>query len=78
MSHGGPAGVVHAAVSITARRADVHSGVEGGADREPMMDMVKLLATLTGDVQNRITLPGFYERVPVSYTHLTLPTKRIV
>lgn len=56
-------GVVHAAVSITARRADVHSGVEGGADREPMMDMVKLLATLTGDVQNRITLPGFYERV---------------
>lgn len=55
-------GVIQAMVRITGRHSDRHSGVEGGAEREPMMEMVKLLATLT-DNSGRVTLPGFYDHV---------------
>ena len=55
-------GVVRATVSVASGERDVHSGVEGGAIREPMLDMVKLLARLTGDGE-RVALPGFYDSV---------------
>lgn len=32
-------GVIQATVRISGRHADRHSGVDGGADREPMMDV---------------------------------------
>ncbi|SNX84559.1 related to DUG2 - putative di- and tri-peptidase [Melanopsichium pennsylvanicum] len=55
-------GVVRATVSIGSGDRDVHSGVEGGSIREPMVDMVKLLARLTGEGE-KVSLPGFYDSV---------------
>lgn len=55
-------GVVRATVSVGSGERDVHSGVEGGAIREPMVDMVKLLAQLTGQGE-KVALPGFYDAV---------------
>ncbi|KAM5533124.1 hypothetical protein V8D89_013172 [Ganoderma adspersum] len=55
-------GVVHCNVEIFNAGPDLHSGVDGGAAREPMLDMVKLLGTLT-DENNKITIPRFYDSV---------------
>lgn len=55
-------GVVHCAVEITNSMTDVHSGVEGGRVKEPMLDMIKLLSTLTGE-GGRVTIPEFYDSV---------------
>ncbi|CDO74568.1 hypothetical protein BN946_scf184771.g4 [Trametes cinnabarina] len=55
-------GVVHCNVEISNDGPDLHSGVDGGAAREPMLDMVKLLGTLTDDT-NRIAIPNFYDWV---------------
>ncbi|KAJ8457580.1 hypothetical protein ONZ51_g11443 [Trametes cubensis] len=55
-------GVVHCNVEISNDGPDLHSGVDGGAAREPMLDMVKLLGTLTDDA-NKIAIPDFYDRV---------------
>lgn len=55
-------GVLRALVRISAPRADQHSGVDGGAEREPMMDMIKLLASLL-DGEGRVSLPHFYDAV---------------
>lgn len=60
-------GVVQVMIQISSRRSDQHSGVHGGAAREPMMDMIKLLASLTDDDNGRVAIPGFYDDVrPVS------------
>lgn len=40
---------------------DVHSGVQGGSLREPMIDMVQLLSHLSNG--NRVLIPGFYDAV---------------
>ncbi|KAK9467574.1 hypothetical protein V1512DRAFT_237272 [Lipomyces arxii] len=55
-------GVIHLTVSIWSDHPDLHSGVDGGTDREPLMDMTKLLAQLTDDF-GRVKVPGFYEPV---------------
>ncbi|KAI0643091.1 Zn-dependent exopeptidase [Trametes meyenii] len=55
-------GVVHCNVEISNDGPDLHSGVDGGSAREPMLDMVKLLGTLTGEA-NKIAIPNFYNRV---------------
>ncbi|KIM43328.1 hypothetical protein M413DRAFT_69177 [Hebeloma cylindrosporum] len=61
-------GVVHCAVEaskptlISSDRPDLHSGIEGGAVAEPMVDMVKLLATLL-DGKRVVQIPHFYDRV---------------
>ncbi|SJX62379.1 related to DUG2-putative di-and tri-peptidase [Sporisorium reilianum f. sp. reilianum] len=63
-------GVVRATVSVASGDRDVHSGVEGGAIREPMVDMVKLLARLTGSGE-QVALPGFYDSVrPITETEI--------
>ena len=54
-------GVIHASVEISSTRPDTHSGVEGGSIREPMMDLINLLACLTD--QGKVALPGFYDDV---------------
>ncbi|CAO1633699.1 unnamed protein product [Parajaminaea phylloscopi] len=40
---------------------DVHSGVQGGSLREPMIDMVQLLSYLSDG--KRVLIPGFYDDV---------------
>ncbi|KAL0960852.1 hypothetical protein HGRIS_005868 [Hohenbuehelia grisea] len=75
-------GVVHCSIQISSNLPDLHSGVEGGGVSEPMLDMVRLLATLTGD-DKRVQIPGFYDNVrPLSederqlYTRLAAITQR--
>ncbi|KAF8967066.1 hypothetical protein BDZ97DRAFT_1804996 [Flammula alnicola] len=55
-------GVVHCGVTIKNDGPDVHSGIEGGAVAEPMVDMVRLLSTLI-DSNRVVQIPGFYEQV---------------
>ncbi|KIJ14910.1 hypothetical protein PAXINDRAFT_12180 [Paxillus involutus ATCC 200175] len=55
-------GVVHGTVEISSGAPDQHSGIEGGAAAEPMLDMIRLLAALT-DSQRKIAIPGFYDAV---------------
>lgn len=55
-------GVVHCNIQITSRLPDLHSGIEGGGAKEPMVDMVKLLASLTNE-DNKVTIPEFYASV---------------
>ncbi|EJU03191.1 glutathione degradosome [Dacryopinax primogenitus] len=54
-------GVIHAALEIGNDQPDLHSGVDGGAVREPMVDMVQLLSTLSAGPS--VLIPGFYENV---------------
>ncbi|KAK9367272.1 hypothetical protein V1509DRAFT_626807 [Lipomyces kononenkoae] len=55
-------GVIHLTVEVSSDRPDLHSGVDGGIDREPLMDLTKLLAKLTDD-SGKVLVPGFYEPV---------------
>ncbi|KAI9269351.1 hypothetical protein BY458DRAFT_187021 [Sporodiniella umbellata] len=59
-------GVIHATVSICNERADLHSGVEGGAVSEPLVDLIHVLGKLV-DTEKQVLIPGFYKDVrPVS------------
>ncbi len=40
-----------------------HSGVDGGAFREPMLDLMQLLSSLTDPASGRVLVPGFYDQV---------------
>ncbi|CCM00624.1 uncharacterized protein FIBRA_02660 [Fibroporia radiculosa] len=55
-------GVVHCNVEISSEGPDRHSGVDGGAAAEPMLDMLKILGTLI-DGDKRVTIPNFYDSV---------------
>ncbi|KAF9219228.1 glutathione degradosome [Gyrodon lividus] len=55
-------GVVHVTVEVSSGAPDRHSGIEGGAAAEPMLDMIRLLATLI-DGQRKVAIPGFYDAV---------------
>ncbi|KAF5315326.1 hypothetical protein D9619_006998 [Psilocybe cf. subviscida] len=55
-------GVVHCGVTVKNDGPDVHSGIEGGAIGEPMIDMVRLLSTLI-DSTRVVQIPGFYDKV---------------
>ncbi|KAJ6466417.1 hypothetical protein C8R45DRAFT_1021645 [Mycena sanguinolenta] len=55
-------GVVHCSIEISSSLPDLHSGIEGGAVVEPLLDMVQLLSTLT-DKQHQVRIPGFYDQV---------------
>jgi di- and tripeptidase len=48
-------------VEVSSGRPDSHSGVEGGSIREPMIDLINLMACLTD--KGKITLEGFYDDV---------------
>ncbi|KAG8723573.1 hypothetical protein FRC12_024467, partial [Ceratobasidium sp. 428] len=54
-------GVVHSSIEISSERPDLHSGVDGGAIVEPMIDMVKVLATLASG--SKVLIPSFYDNV---------------
>ncbi|ODQ83062.1 hypothetical protein BABINDRAFT_159524 [Babjeviella inositovora NRRL Y-12698] len=55
-------GVVKASVEIGSDRPDRHSGVDGGVSREPTMDLIRLLGTLSDD-DGRVMVPDFYNTV---------------
>ncbi|KAJ7622848.1 WD40-repeat-containing domain protein [Mycena polygramma] len=56
-------GVVHCSLEVLAATfPDLHSGIEGGAVVEPLLDIVQFLSTLT-DAQHQVRIPGFYDRV---------------
>ncbi|KAI0768916.1 Zn-dependent exopeptidase [Irpex lacteus] len=55
-------GVVHCKVQVSSQGPDLHSGVDGGAVAEPMIDVVQLLGTLF-DKDRHVTLPSFYDSV---------------
>lgn len=50
-------GVIHATVAIHNTRADLHSGVEGGAVSEPLMDLIHVLGKLVND-DKKVLIPG--------------------
>ena len=47
-------GVIHATLKITSDQPDLHSGMQGGVVSEPLVDMVRLLASLT-DADGRVS-----------------------
>ena len=56
-------GLVGEEVEITCATRDLHSGMYGGAARNPIHVLVDILAAMRGP-EGGITLPGFYEGVP--------------
>ncbi len=55
-------GLSYVEVAITGPNRDLHSGLYGGAVANPINILTKMIAGLT-DEQNRITIPGFYDKV---------------
>lgn len=59
-------GVVFAEIEIRSKNPDMHSGLDGGLYREPLKDMVKILAKLT-DESGENALHDFQKKVlPIS------------
>ena len=55
-------GMAYMEVSLTGQAADVHSGIHGGALRNPINALARLLADMHDD-DGRVTVDGFYDRV---------------
>jgi acetylornithine deacetylase/succinyl-diaminopimelate desuccinylase-like protein len=55
-------GLSYMEVSVTGPNRDLHSGTYGGAVANPINVLSKMIASLT-DENNRVTIPGFYDRV---------------
>ena len=55
-------GLVYEDVKVTCADRDLHSGVFGGAARNPLHVLARILADLH-DENGRVTVPGFYEGV---------------
>jgi acetylornithine deacetylase/succinyl-diaminopimelate desuccinylase-like protein len=55
-------GLVYEEVQLTCADRDLHSGLFGGAARNPIHVLTDILAALH-DTDGRVTLPGFYEGV---------------
>lgn len=59
-------GVIHARVTVSNSLTDLHSGVEGGAVSEPLIDLIHVLGRLV-DSEKKVLIPEFYDEVlPVS------------
>ncbi|RMD43424.1 hypothetical protein DV735_g1788, partial [Chaetothyriales sp. CBS 134920] len=60
----GMRGVVHAHVTVTSNKPNLHSGMEGKAiQHEPLKDLTVLLAALIGDTGTKIQIADFYDSV---------------
>ena len=60
----GMRGVVHASLSVTSNRPDLHSGMDGKAvQHEPLKDLTVLLSALIGDTGTKVMIPGFHDSV---------------
>jgi len=55
-------GLSYVEVEVTGPNRDLHSGLYGGAVANPINILSKMIASLH-DENNRITIPGFYDRV---------------
>src|SRR5512133_322670 len=55
-------GLAYFEVHVTGPKADLHSGLYGGAVHNPAQALAELIAKMHDD-KGRITLPGFYESV---------------
>lgn len=53
-------GICYFELTLTGPRQDLHSGVFGGAVRNPAITLCQMLSTLI-DSQGRIQVPGFYD-----------------
>ncbi|KAK9764746.1 hypothetical protein K7432_007509 [Basidiobolus ranarum] len=59
-------GVIHATIEIRNNQPDSHSGVDGGAVSEPMVQMIKILSCLVSS-DKEVLIPGFNDEVrPIS------------
>ncbi|KIW35286.1 hypothetical protein, variant [Cladophialophora immunda] len=60
----GMRGVIHASVTVTSNRPDLHSGMDGkSVQHEPLKDLTVLLAALVGSSATKVTIPKFYDTV---------------
>lgn len=55
-------GLAYMEVEVTGPNRDLHSGVYGGAVRNPCNELARMIASLH-DERGRITIPGFYDDV---------------
>lgn len=55
-------GLSYVEVEVTGANRDLHSGIYGGAAPNPINILSRMIAALH-DKDNRITIPGFYDRV---------------
>jgi acetylornithine deacetylase/succinyl-diaminopimelate desuccinylase-like protein len=56
-------GIIEVFVNVRGPSKDLHSGVDGGAVFEPLLDLVAIVSTLVNS-NGRIAVPGFYDGVP--------------
>ncbi|KAK5198616.1 hypothetical protein LTR92_001087 [Exophiala xenobiotica] len=60
----GMRGVIHASVTVSSNRPDLHSGMDGkSVQHEPLKDLTILLASLIGPTGTKVSIPGFYDSV---------------
>ncbi|HEY6915256.1 MAG TPA: M20/M25/M40 family metallo-hydrolase, partial [Paludibacter sp.] len=55
-------GLAYWEIEVTSASRDLHSGIFGGAVANPIMELAKILATLTNE-DGKITIPHFYDDV---------------
>ncbi|MFG1424738.1 M20/M25/M40 family metallo-hydrolase [Roseixanthobacter glucoisosaccharinicivorans] len=55
-------GMLHAEIIVTGASRDLHSGLFGGAARNPLHVLSRLIADVH-DAKGRVTIPGFYDDV---------------
>jgi di- and tripeptidase len=58
----GMRGVIKMRIEVSGPAGDAHSGVNGGALHEPLVDLVHVLASLVS-CDGRVLVPGFYDSV---------------
>lgn len=60
----GMRGVIHASLTITSNKPDLHSGVDGKLlQHEPLKDLTVLLSSLIGEAGTDIKIPEFFDTV---------------
>ena len=61
--HYGYRGLINMQIEVMGPTIDVHSGVFGGAVRNPALMLARILCHLKDETGGRVTIPGFYQDV---------------